>query len=144
MLCLNRSVICSVDGCEWIVISGRNAFHLRNVVFAVGEDEYKMWSYFVLFLIQCGVATSVTSTYHTTNTSNKLPSHQFTCNVPCNKTCKNFPFFLQFLCTHQYSLFCIGMIQTSNSVESQCLPLYMFLSYFIIKIHIYETRIINA
>ena len=111
--------------------------------------EYKIWSHFVLLshdainshpskrcianLIQCGVTTSVTLTYNTTNTSNEG-------NVMWNEAVETF-FFLQFHCTHNYLLFCTDIIQMLKLFQSQCLFVYIILPYFIIKIY-YEVHII--
>ena len=75
--------------------------------------------------IQYGVATSVTPTYNTTNTSNELPFYLFT------------------LMSSDYPLFCIEMIQMLNFFQSQELFLHIFLPYFIIKIY-YEKHIIHC
>ena len=48
-------------------------------------------------LIIYGVATSVTPTYNTTNTPNKLLSHHFICNVPYNETAETSSFFCSFI-----------------------------------------------
>ena len=48
-------------------------------------------------LIQYGVATGFTPTYTTTNTSNKLLSHQFMCNIPCNKIAETSFFFCRLI-----------------------------------------------
>ena len=46
----------------------------------------------IINLIKYGVATSVTPTYNTTNTPNRLLSHQFICNVTYNETAETFFF----------------------------------------------------
>ena len=50
-----------------------------------------------LDLIIYGVATSITPTYNTTNTPNKLSSHHFICNVPYNETAETSAFFCSFI-----------------------------------------------
>ena len=48
-------------------------------------------------LIKCGVATSVTFTYNTTNTPNKLLSYQFMSNVPYNEIAETSLSFCSFI-----------------------------------------------
>ena len=86
-------------------------------------------------LIQCWVATNITPTYNTTNISNKLSSHQFTCNNICNETAQTFFFPCIFHCTHNDSLCYIEIIQMLKLFQSQYLLLNIFLPYFIIQTH---------
>ena len=62
-------------------------------------------------LMKCRVATGVTPAYNTTNSPNKLLSHQFKCNVHAMKLQK----FLQFYCIHNHPLFCVEKIQMLNT-----------------------------
>ena len=57
--------------------------------------------------------------------------------------CRNFFFFLQFYCAHNYLLFCIKTIQISNLFQSPRPLLYKFLPCFIIKIF-YKMHIIHC
>ena len=77
-------------------------------------------------LIQCGVATGITSTYNATKTPNELLYPQLRSTVPCSKAAKT-SFFLLFYCTHNYSSICVHIIQILDLFQSQHLFLYMIL-----------------